>query len=1078
MDLMCHLIELFCTRTNTQFKSLISPAQINERILTKSISRGLLLAICASSMRFSVHPTARQPGSADLAQKLGEEARSCVHARMLNQPQIDNVRTICILVDFEASRGCGRRAWVDIAMGRSLVQLARSSPSMDSDSTQVLDAAEQYLAVAELSHSIGHASLQPTRGRRVRRPRPDNRLPLFPEGTRCLLELLEALIRIDQLCSTPLTEHNPAPWSTDSHFRVLQDELEEYLLWYPSIFRMGPKEPPGRTEQEDNDACMSSLVWHCCAILLNRTFLPIPESTLFSSAIAVVENLKLIFIVLRAVRTFYSPAQEWIDALFRAHDISTPLRHVSGNPNLAFRSYFSRFMDIEEPAFLPLDDPKSRDGPDSISNAEAPGADVNASGPATDQAAQAESSSEWLQTYVGHLSGDIHDEDALDEFPEPASMGRKGLLDHALGVAEPAGTEEKRNGQSADLAGAMVVSKGFAPCSQPTDLMSGTANDPGNGRSSLACDIDEMYPELFSQIPSLGDFMGMGQEMAIFPRLGSLMDGEDIWADVLGNTILYRLLRRVITYISLQVPDHGRNSAMTRLLDAALSRCPIKQIVRSVRVAISKTVTPQKPRPRRHYGTDKRTPDSEPRRSSSCRVLVPLLLTHKSCRYLLEEHPAMERNLPRVERRNDKGACWSCLDKNWVCDGALPQADCGLCLLRMQDLFAARCALSRLRLTRVLENIARIALAIDYDGNGYRSLLPMAMQEPALMGAAMAVAESHYSRWQHTSDVTSRKYLRAAAKALRNRFTTPALVHSPATLASMLLFVSYEVFAGSSRWKGHYDAIKGWIRSRGDCSDLDPFLKTWVCLLDTQSALNTGSPAMPELESWLAGTIDGTNQEESVDALFGCSSKLPKLMWAASRLYAVSKTTDMSHHDLTTQAEALQAEISATEIALDSHPLVGISCNGTPASFSTAVDIDQEELRRRMVATAEIFRHASHIYVYRIVHGPEEPLTAEMRASLDTVQHLLTVVPDALGPGANLGWCFVVLGAEMDLLHERDYVRSRWAGLHLLGIYNTKNGQKILEETWSHRDLVNQGQASPERWQDIMQRIGQSQILV
>ena len=154
----------------------------------------------------------------------------------------------------------------------------------------------------------------------------------------------------------------------------------------------------------------------------------------------------------------------------------------------------------------------------------------------------------------------------------------------------------------------------------------------------------------------------------------------------------------------------------------------------------------------------------------------------------------------------------------------------------------------------------------------------MSVQEPALLNAVLAVAASHHSRWQHTADKASRKYLRAAARALRDRFATPSLVHSQVTLASMLLLVTFEVFSGSSRWKGHYDAIRGWIRSRGDCSDLDPFLKTWVCLLDTQSALNLGEPAMPELESWLDMAVDAAGQQEYVDALFGCSSKLPKLM--------------------------------------------------------------------------------------------------------------------------------------------------------------------------------------------------------
>lgn len=181
--------------------------------------------------------------------------------------------------------------------------------------------------------------------------------------------------------------------------------------------------------------------------------------------------------------------------------------------------------------------------------------------------------------------------------------------------------------------------------------------------------------------------------------------------------------------------------------------------------------------------------------------------------------------------------------------------------------------------------------------------------------------------------------------------------------------------------------------------------------------------------------------------------------------------------ELRSQADALQNEIRSTVIILDSQPLVGISCHSTAQPFAT-VGMGQEELRRRMVATAEIFRHASHIYVYRIMHGPEEALTEEMQASLNTAQELLTMVPDALGPGANLGWCLVVLGAELDGPHEREYIRSRLDGLHLLGIHNTKNGQKILEEVWTHRDLVTQGQALPERWQDTMQRIGQSQILV
>lgn len=185
----------------------------------------------------------------------------------------------------------------------------------------------------------------------------------------------------------------------------------------------------------------------------------------------------------------------------------------------------------------------------------------------------------------------------------------------------------------------------------------------------------------------------------------------------------------------------------------------------------------------------------------------------------------------------------------------------------------------------------------------------------------------------------------------------------------------------------------------------------------------------------------------------------------------------MDPEEILRQSETLQEQIRSTEIIPESDPLVNISCQSADLPFTT-VGMGREELRRRMVATAEIFRHSLHIYVHRTVHGPEVPLTETIRGSLETAQDLLTMVPDALGPGANLGWCLVVLGAEMDVQHEREYIQSRLEGLHLLGIHNTKNGKKILEEVWAHRDLVTRGQAMPERWQDIMQRIGQSQILV
>lgn len=73
----------------------------------------------------------------------------------------------------------------------------------------------------------------------------------------------------------------------------------------------------------------------------------------------------------------------------------------------------------------------------------------------------------------------------------------------------------------------------------------------------------------------------------------------------------------------------------------------------------------------------------------------------------------------------------------------------------------------------------------------------MALQEPAVLSAALAVAASHHSRWRGIPDNVSRKYLSSAARSLRDRFANSNLVSSPVTLASMLLFVTYEVRSAS-----------------------------------------------------------------------------------------------------------------------------------------------------------------------------------------------------------------------------------------------------------------------------------------
>lgn len=163
------------------------------------------------------------------------------------------------------------------AMGHSLVELAKGDVHLDPEQSAALILAERYLAIGRISHGLGHVTLQPGLSRHNKGAAVQSQRPPCPEDCYHLEELLEILSRAHVLCTTPFKHHNPNPWASGSQFRVLQDALEEYLLRHPKTFHFGPGSPSHNSCTGDLDASVASLMWHCCVIILNRTFLPIPE---------------------------------------------------------------------------------------------------------------------------------------------------------------------------------------------------------------------------------------------------------------------------------------------------------------------------------------------------------------------------------------------------------------------------------------------------------------------------------------------------------------------------------------------------------------------------------------------------------------------------------------------------------------------------------------------------------------------------------------------------------------------------------------------------------------------------------
>ncbi|KAJ6186506.1 hypothetical protein N7519_007807 [Penicillium mononematosum] len=410
VDLMAHLVELFCKRANALLRFLLPPADLLDKVALGLCPRSLLLAVCACSVRFSVHKAARGPSTHRLDEQLEQRARAQLAVSCPLGQDLGELQSYCVLIEYAASRGNGRRAWVDIAIARSMLQIARARANMSTQELQALDRVQRYLDIVEASHCIGQVTLQPPYGIWDAQRKLSLQDSHENESLSRFLELLHIFTRIQGLCSISFFNHDPPPWSIDSAFRGIQSELERILLHWPDQFRTTTSSPPDWSRDNDAESALCSLIWHCCVIVLNRTFLPIPQiaeadgrnsqgtrkcvcfpgapglfleerihrckasaaaiCNICSDLIAsgdffymspqphdplIANNLRFMFIVLGAVSKFYAPAHDWIDVLFRIYDINTSLKHVSSTCKEAFLSYYNRYTNIKEPGFVPLD---------------------------------------------------------------------------------------------------------------------------------------------------------------------------------------------------------------------------------------------------------------------------------------------------------------------------------------------------------------------------------------------------------------------------------------------------------------------------------------------------------------------------------------------------------------------------------------------------------------------------------------------------------------------------------------------------------------------------------------------------
>ncbi|KAH7140881.1 fungal-specific transcription factor domain-containing protein [Dactylonectria macrodidyma] len=225
-------------------------------------------------------------------------------------------------------------------------------------------------------------------------------------------------------------------------------------------------------------------------------------------------------------------------------------------------------------------------------------------------------------------------------------------------------------------------------------------------------------------------------------------------------------------------------------------------------------------------------------------------------------------------------------------------------------------------------NIATIALAIDYRGNIFRSFIPMAMSDRALLNSILAVSAAHLSRWENKMDASSALYTRRALVEMESKLRDPVLASSESTLAAILCLMSMEVGNGSKGWKHHYAGLEGWLQWKTDTSQLDPFLKSWVFLAGFQAALVLGSQPSVTISQWLERS-DSQQQglsQQVVDPFLGYSVRLPRLLLKAASLQKARNELIMTQGELQCQVTLLQQEIATCKLDTEKPILLASSC--------------------------------------------------------------------------------------------------------------------------------------------------------
>ncbi|PHH69198.1 hypothetical protein CDD82_7939 [Ophiocordyceps australis] len=397
------------------------------------------------------------------------------------------------------------------------------------------------------------------------------------------LHLVQVLARVIKLVSRPLREQPSPPWNRDSHFQELQDELDKHLVQHASSFGLEhfthqdnvhavmpsliwhctaivlnrvflpishgsgayaqsinyPHAPPlfvkERMRRCDSSAnavsnmarqiisrgllsahpqLLAFVCMHAALVFLNRLQRPVA----CEQRSAVVDKLQVTLMVLRAVSAWHAPAQDWINLLFQAFH---PEAGTTGPVESMFDTYFSRFPNIGEAPFVPLD----TDSPNATTHSHqsqytySPGADTSA--PIMDVSIMGlgKSPSTWTEAYAAHLYTDVETKVATDIQDEPVAPAHQvEPIDESASSthhSDDARREDQDTGRAESVAQSSTIMPWSSHDASPASSQLIDANDMMGQDLWISADGPAFLSALFDQLPAFDDYSQLSLGMTM-----------------------------------------------------------------------------------------------------------------------------------------------------------------------------------------------------------------------------------------------------------------------------------------------------------------------------------------------------------------------------------------------------------------------------------------------------------------------------------------------------------------------------------------------------------------------------------